>query len=81
MNAKLKILCTGKATIVELDGKTIGQGIEAINLHHNGAGEAIVTLSINVEDFSFMPDGYFSEVEEKIAKAEPPEEQILGRTE
>lgn len=80
MNAKLKILCTGDKTIVELDGKTIGKGVNAIDFRHDGGENAEVKISIDLGKFSFMPDGQFDEFEKAIAKESPPEDQLNGRT-
>lgn len=79
MNAKLKILCTGDHTIVELDGKTIGNGVNAIDFRHNGGENAEVKISIDLGRFSFMSDGYFEQAEKKVAETTPPDEGIIGR--
>ena len=79
MNAKLKILCTGDKTFVELDGKTIGTGVNAIEFRHNGGENAKVKISIDLGRFSFMPDGFFEQAEKSIAEATPPEDGIIGR--
>lgn len=81
MNAKLKIICTGEATFVELDGKTIGSGIEAVKLTHDaGSGDdPRLDIRINLEDFHFMPDGYIKDVEERLEKANPPDDPLNGR--
>lgn len=71
MAAKLKILCTGAATYVELDGKTIGRGIEFIKFKHNATdGERPkCEIGIDLHDFKFMPDGRFEEVLERLEEA------------
>lgn len=79
MNAKLKLLCTGDKTIVELDGKTMGKGVEAIEFQHNSNGDVKAKISIDLDSFSFMPDGYFEQAEKSIAEATPPEEGVIGR--
>ena len=71
MNAKLKILCTGDKTIAELDGKTIGKGVDAIEFRHDNNGDVKVQISLNLDCFSFMPDGYFEQAEKSIAEATP----------
>lgn len=81
MNAKLKIICTGEATFVELDGKTIGSGIESVHLTHDAAGgdDPKLDIRINLDDFHFMPDGYINEVEERLTKENPPDDPLNGR--
>lgn len=79
MNAKIRILCAEGATIVELCGKTIGRGVESVNFHHDGNGDTKINLSIDLENFAFMPDGYFDEVTKKVAEAKPPEDHLVGR--
>ncbi|MBE6943837.1 MAG: hypothetical protein E7453_06205 [Ruminococcaceae bacterium] len=79
MNAKLKILYTGRGTIVELDGKTIGTGVEAIEFRHETNKPAKANLSINLSEFSFMPDGHFDEACQRVKEANPPEDHLIGR--
>lgn len=73
MKPKIKILSTGTRTIVELDGKTIGRGIEAVSFSHDPKGEVKLELSIDLKNFSFMPDGRFDEFERELAKKGPTE--------
>lgn len=70
MNAKLKILCDGWGTYVELDGKTIGRGIESIKFEHDAAAgeKPKCQISIDLSDFEFMPDGRFDEVAKRSAE-------------
>lgn len=79
MKPKLRIISIGSATYVELDGKTIGRGVECIRFHHEGDDDARLRLDINLREFSFLPDGYLEEVEKKMAKVNPPEDQLDGR--
>lgn len=71
---------------MELDGKTIGEGVVSVSYEHNATQERdtitgklkqkvspTVKLEINVDQFQFMPDGYFDEVERKFfGKEESP---------
>ena len=61
MNPKLRILCTGEKTLVELNGKTICRGIEAITFSHDtdNQDDPKIGLRIDLDAFEFMPDGYF----------------------
>lgn len=80
MEHKLKILCTGQATYVELDGKTLGSGVNYIKFEHNAADAKSpqCTIGIDLGEFRFMPDGHFDDVAKRLAEAKPPE-VALGR--
>lgn len=79
MSAKLKIVCDGDHTVLELDGKAMAKGVKAIRFSHEGGDAATCSIDIDLRDFSFMSDGTFDEACQKFAKAKPPEEQIIGR--
>ena len=81
MNAKFRMASNGTVTCVELGGKTIGTGVESVKFCQNGYGEGRLELSIDLENFSFMPDGHFDKFEQAIAKERPPEDLLDGRTE
>lgn len=81
MNVKAKILCTGNKTFVELDGKTIGKGVESVEFRHKGGENATVKISLDLNAFSFFPDGYLDEVCRKMDEAKPPEYYRIGRAE
>lgn len=81
MNAKFRMVCNGTATCMELDGKTIGKGVESVEFFHSGSDSPSVKISIDLKNFSFMPDGHFDKIEKAIAKESPPEDQLIGRTE
>ncbi len=59
--AILRILDTGGSSIVELDGKTIGTGVQEIHYHRNSPMSATLKLTLDVAMFGFMPDGYFDD--------------------
>lgn len=81
MNAKFRMASNGTATCIELDGKTLGTGVESVRFYQNGHGEGKLDISIDLEEFSFMPDGYFDNFEQAIVKERPPEDLLDGRTE
>lgn len=83
---KFRLMSMGNVTYMELDGKTIGEGVVSVSYEHNATQERdtitgklkqkvspTVKLEINVDQFQFMPDGHFDEVERKFfGKEEPP---------
>lgn len=79
MSAKISITSNGRVTCVELDGKTIGTGVEAVRFEHNSSGECKLDLSINLTNFSFKPDGYFDEFRRALGEEKPPEVLNNGR--
>lgn len=81
MNPKLRILCTGTKTLVELDGKTICRGVDAVAFYHDtdNQGGAKVSLRVDLDAFEFMPDGYFDLAAERLAKENPPEDVLNGQ--
>lgn len=79
MKPKLRLFSTGAATFIELDGKTLGPGVKRIELTHDGGGKANLTLSINVEDFSFMPAGYIDTAAKRLEEANPPDDGLVRR--
>ena len=81
MNSKLRILCTGENTLVELNGKTIGRGIKEITFSHDTDNQdgPKIGLKIDLDVFEFMPDGYFDLAAERLAKENPPEDTLNGR--
>lgn len=81
MSAKIRILSTGTNTLVELGGKTIGTGVEEVHFCQDRHGDVKLELTIDVDNFAFMLDGYFDAVERKLAEAKPPEDDLIGRAE
>lgn len=81
MEPKLRVLCTGSKTLVELNGKTICQGIEKIVFSHDAEDQDYpkIDLRIDLDAFEFMPDGYFDLAAERLAKETPPEDTLNGR--
>lgn len=68
-----RLLSTERATIAELDGKTIGKGVTGIRFacDKEQKEQGIeLNLSIDLSVFKFMPDGYFDEFSEKISEAD-----------
>lgn len=76
MNAKLKIICDGRGTYVELDGKAMGRGVESVCFEHDAPNAPTLNLKINLSEFRFMKDGKLDEVERQIARKEPPEDSF-----
>lgn len=77
MSTKLKIVCNGRGTYLELDGKVLGDGVKSVKFEHDGTkGKPTIDLSIDLADFQFMPDGKFDEVSRRMDKEEPPETQF-----
>lgn len=75
MNPKARILDAGKATYIELDGKTMGVGIDFVEYKKEADNPAELTIHIaDVESFSFLPDGEFDRVEKMVKDFEPPDE-------
>lgn len=70
MNAKLKIICDGRGTYVELDGKAMGRGVESVCFEHCASKAPTLNLEINLSKFRFMEDGKLNEVEKQLAGQE-----------
>lgn len=79
MSVKFSITSNGRVTCVELDGKTIGTGVEAVKFEHDASGECKLELALDLTDFSFMPDGYFDEFRRALGEEKPPEDFSNGR--
>lgn len=81
MNAKFRMVCDGEHSYIELDGKTIGRGVVAVNFSYDPdrMDDPELELRINLQDFRFMPDGYFDEVERKLLEKKPPDDPLNGR--
>lgn len=77
MNAKFKLLCDGRGTYIELDGKTMGRGIKRVKFEQDVSDcNPTVDIQIDLKDFRFMPDGKFDEVEKTVAETKPPEHEF-----
>lgn len=74
MSTKLKLVCDGEHTVLELDGKVMGKGINAVRFSHEGGKAATCNIDIDLGSFSFLPDGTLEEACLKFAKDRPPEE-------
>ncbi len=74
MSAKVRILDTGTCTMLELDGKTMGEGIDRITYEKEAGKSAVLTIRINsVDSFEFLPDGEFDRAVERVGQITPPE--------
>lgn len=74
MNAKFRLLDDGRGTYLELDGKSMGEGVKSVSYTKVGRESAVLNLEIDLGDFRFMPDGYFDEKEKQLAEMEPPKD-------
>lgn len=71
MNAKVRILDDGRGVYLELDGKTIGEGVDLIEYKKKGSDPAELTIHIyNTCDFQFHPDGTFDKAEKWLNEHE-----------
>lgn len=61
--AKFRFATDGFTTVVELDGKTIGTGIQNLEYHHEGGEHARLKMELDLHDFRFLPDGEFDKRE------------------
>lgn len=81
MSAKFKIVCDGRHTVLELDGKTMAKGVKAVRFSHVGGDNATCSIDIDIGSFSFMPDGAYEDACQKLNTVKPPEDQLVGRAE
>lgn len=71
MNAKVRILDDGRGAYVELDGKTMGEGVDLVEYKKKGSDPAELTIHIyNTDDFQFHPDGTFDKAEKWLKEHE-----------
>lgn len=61
--AKFRFASNGFTTVVELDGKTIGKGVNKLEFLHEGGKCAELKLDIDLHGFQFYPDGEFDKME------------------
>lgn len=71
MKEKFRMLTDGYHTYAELDGKSIGRGIYSVKYTHDLTEGSEKTkphlvLEIDLDEFEFMPDGYFDEAQKKL---------------
>ena len=82
MSVKFRMASNGNATCFELDGKSIGTGVLSVDFTQNGYGEdGRLALLIDLENFAFMPDGYFEKFEKKLVGKVPPNDCLIERRE
>lgn len=72
---KFRMFTDGHATYAELGGKTIGKGVVSVGFSHTPmAGEKPnLILELDLDDFEFMPDGYFDEAQKAFNEAKDAE--------
>lgn len=61
--ARFRFATDGFQTVLELDGKTIGAGVNKVEFTHESGEHAKMRLDIDVDAFSFLTDGEFSKRE------------------
>lgn len=61
--ARFRFATDGFRTVLELDGKTIGSGVQKVDYFHEAGENPKLKLDIDVNSFSFLPDGTFYEKE------------------
>ena len=67
---KFRFATDGLTTVAELDGKTIGTGIQNLEYYHEGGEHARLKLELDLNEFRFLPDGEY----------EKRESVLMGRT-
>lgn len=65
MKPKFRLVSDGKHTYMELDGKTIGTGVQRFCVEQQGT-DMQLDLSIDLGSFEFMEDGKLDDVAEKM---------------
>ena len=70
---ELKILDTGKGAYVEVDGKTLGEGLNGVEYRSPGNKPGTLLLEFETDKPAFMPEGYFDEVYQAFNRAEKKE--------
>ena len=75
MSTKFRMFTDGNATYAELGGKTIGKGVVSVGFTHDAkaADKPNLLLELDLDDFEFMPDGYFDEAQKAFNDAKDAE--------
>ena len=60
---RFRFATDGFQTVMELDGKTIGAGVNKVEFLHESGEHAEVKLDIDLDAFCFLPDGEFDKRE------------------
>lgn len=61
--AKFRFATDGFVTLMELDGKAFGKGVQGVEFRHTGGDRAILKLEIDVHSFGFMQEGEYNKKE------------------
>ena len=61
--AKFRFATDGYFTVMELDGKVIGTGVEKVDFHHETGETAKLSMEIDVCDFQYYEDGSYEKKE------------------
>lgn len=72
-----RVIDDGKNAVVEIDGKTIGCGVERIKYKRDGATGGNLQLVLSLDHFEFLPDGYFDEVEARMRQEKKPHQKTV----
>ena len=61
--AKFRFVTDGFLTVMELDGKAIGPGVEKVDFHHEAGENAKLKIDIDVREFKYYEDGEYDKLE------------------
>lgn len=61
--AKFRFATDGFLTVMELDGKVIGPGVEKVEFQHEAGENAKLKIDIDVRDFKYYADGEYDKLE------------------
>lgn len=64
--AKFRFATDGSRTIVELDGKGFGLGVQSVTFQHTGGDYSRLGLEIDVNSFEFMQEGEYDQRERAL---------------
>lgn len=63
---RFRFATDGFQTVLELDGKTIGAGVNEVEFLHESGNHAKLKLDIDLDAFCFLPDGEFDKKESML---------------
>lgn len=77
--AKFRFATDGFLTVMELDGKTLGPGVEKVDFFHQAGENATLKLNIDLRDFKYCADGEYDKLEDFLmGKVESSDRQESG---
>lgn len=82
MFSLFKMFSVGHLTCAELDGKGLGNGVKRIEFCRDISGNPTneIELRIDLDEFRFMPDGWYDDMYEKLVLGKEPEKPIKDRS-